>query len=106
MIPMRDVLIDIMEGRLDPLVLVRTNVDIKARRLLIVSVLNFFEELAIAVLRGSADEDRLKLFFSAIASQSFAKLEDWIRNERKIDNEDGYYTQFEKVVKRWNLNRR
>lgn len=101
MLEIRSVLIEVLEGRIDPASLTRTDTTKKNARLSIVSALNFFEEVSIALLEGTANEDRLKDFFSAIAVQSFAKLEDWIKTERKIDNEPTYYTKFELVTSRW-----
>jgi hypothetical protein len=101
MVKIRSVLMDIMESRVDPASLTRGDAGVQESRMLIVSALNFFEELSIAVLNKNADEHRLKQFFAAITSQSFAKLEDWIRHERKIDNEPGYYVEFEALVTRW-----
>jgi hypothetical protein len=101
MISMRATLMDIMEGRLDPAKLTRGDPAMQESRLLIVSVLNFLEEISIAVIKRTANEDRLKDFFSSITEQSFAKLEDWIKHERKIDNEPAYYCEFEKLVARW-----
>jgi hypothetical protein len=43
----------------------------------LVTVLNFYEELAIATLRNSDDEDRLYAFFSGIIQQSATRLESW-----------------------------
>jgi hypothetical protein len=101
MLEIRSVLIDVLEDRIDPASLTRMDITKKEARLSIVSALNFFEEVSIAILEGAANEDRLRDFFSAIAVQSFAKLEDWIKMERKIDNEPTYYIKFEIVTSRW-----
>jgi hypothetical protein len=101
MLEIRSVLIDVLEGRIDPVSLTRADTTKKEARLSVVSALNFFEEVSIAVLEGTANEDCLKDFFSAIVVQSFAKLEDWIKIERRIDNETTYYTKFELVTSRW-----
>jgi hypothetical protein len=101
MVKFRAVLMDLLEGRIDPVVLVRTDIEVQDKRLSVVSALNFFEEVSIAVLRRTANEDRLRDFFSAIVVQAFAKLDRWIEIERKIDNEPSYYTNFETLATRW-----
>ena len=72
----------------------------------LVTILNFYEELAIAALRKTADEERLNDFFEGIISQSVSKLEDWIKHERRIDNEPDYYCEFLKLAERWAERRR
>jgi hypothetical protein len=106
MLSMRLVLREITENRLDPDSLKRAakgempqGVDEKRGHL--VTILNFYEELAIAALKKTADEDRLYEFFDAIVSQSASKLDDWIRHERRIDNEPEYYCEFVKLAGRW-----
>jgi Domain of unknown function (DUF4760) len=101
MMSIRLVLLDVMENRLDPKNVTRNDPAILERRSHIVTVLNFFEELSIAVIKKTANEDRLKDFFSSIVQQAFAKLEDWIRAERKTDNEPAYYCHFEVLAERW-----
>jgi hypothetical protein len=101
MVEFRRVLIDLLEDRIDPNLLVRSDVTMRETRLSLVSALNFFEEISIAVIRRTANEDRLKDFFSAIAVQTFARLDGWIKNERKLDNEPTYYSNFEALASRW-----
>ena len=101
MVDIRLTLLDVMEHRLDPMTLTRQDLALIGKRMHIVTVLNFFEETAIAVHKRTASDDRLNDFFSSIVKQAFAKLEDWIKHERKLDNEPYYYSEFEKLAVRW-----
>jgi hypothetical protein len=107
MLAVRIVLRDITENRLDPATLERKakgeelSADADGKRALLVTVLNFYEELAIAALHKSANEERLFDFFSGIIQQSATRLEHWIKNERAIDNEPDYYCEFLKLNARW-----
>ncbi len=62
--------------------LVRHDADVQQKRMCIVTALNFYEEVSIAVLKKTANEERLREFFVAIVQQSFTKLEEWIKFER------------------------
>jgi hypothetical protein len=105
MVQFRAVLLEIMEQRLDPMTLVRgPDPAILQQRCALVSILNFFEEMAIAVHQKAASEDRLKNFYSIIVRQSFGKLEDWIKRERAADNAHDYYSEFQKLAERWSKN--
>jgi hypothetical protein len=107
MLPVRLVLREITENRLEPASLQRSAKggemppEKDSKRAGLVTVLNFYEELAIATLRNSADEDRLYAFFSGIIQQSATCLEGWIKNERAVDHEPDYYCEFLKLVARW-----
>ena len=73
MLPVRAVLREITENKLDPVTLERKakgdlSADADGKRAYLVTVLNFYEELAIAALRRSADEERLFDFFSGLSS--------------------------------------
>ncbi len=67
----------------------------------IVAILNFWEELAIAVLRGEADESILRDFFYTPALVCFRASENWIGETRKQLNQPTAYTSFEKLYRRW-----
>ena len=110
LVPMRLVLREITENRLDPDTLKRpakgeitAETDEKRGRL--VTILNFYEEMAIAALQKSANEDRLYEFFDAIIGQSAAKLQGWIEHEQRLDNEQDYYCEFLKLADRWRRRR-
>ncbi|MBV9506747.1 MAG: DUF4760 domain-containing protein [Acidobacteriia bacterium] len=113
MVSVREVLRQITENRLDPTVLERKakgdldpDADVENKRASLVTVLNFYEELAIASLHKSANEERLYAFFSGIISQSATRLEGWIKHERAIDNEPDYYCEFLELAARWAALRR
>ena len=74
---------------------------VDGQRAQLVTVLNFYEELAIAALTNSANEERLYTFFSGILQQSATRLEHWIKLERAIDNEPDYYCEFLRLNGRW-----
>jgi hypothetical protein len=103
MVPMRAVLMDILEKRLDPSTLVRANKDLYDKRNSVVSILNFLEEVSIAVHRKAASEGRLRDFYGAIVRNSHDQLMVWIDTERDLDGNDKYYIEFEKLAIRWKL---
>lgn len=72
-------------------------------RIQILSVLNFYEELAIGIFEKSIDEDRCFRFFHAMAEQAWASLGEWIQKERDVDHTQAYYREFESLVMRWRL---
>jgi hypothetical protein len=71
-----------------------------------VTILNFYEEMAIAALQKSANEDRLYEFFDAIVGKSASKLLGWIEHEQRLDNEPDYYCEFLKLTARWRQRKR
>jgi hypothetical protein len=107
MTPLRDIMREITEGQIDAATLMRSGKGEKlepeplAARSKVVGMLNFYEEVAIAVLVKSADEQILRRFFHAVTCQAFDNLEAWIKNERTFDNEPAYYNNFEDLVERW-----
>jgi len=106
MLPVRAVLREITENRINPSELMRTangspTDAVDAKRACVVAVLNFSEEVAIAARTKAANEHRLYDFFDAIVRQAYAKLEDWIKNERRIDNEPQYYCEVEALYRKW-----
>lgn len=101
MLNVRLALLDVVEGRIDATKLIRNDAAVLERRSHMITALNFFEELSIAALKKSANEDRLQEFFSSIVQQSYAKLDEWIKKERSIDNEPHYYVQFECLALKW-----
>jgi len=106
MLPFRATLRALTEKRLNPADLARTlgqqlPPDIDGTRANIVTILNFFEEVAIAARTNSANEMRLYEFFDSIVRQTYSHLEDWVRAERKIDNEVHYYSELEALYGKW-----
>ena len=75
--------------------------EIDDKRAGVVAILNFFEEVSIAARKGDANEDRLFEFFDGIVRQTYANLEEWIRHERKVDNEPHYYCELQALDGRW-----
>ena len=57
-----------------------------AVRMQVISMLNFYEELAVGISEKSIDDDRSRRFFYSMASQAYEYLEHWIKNERNIDH--------------------
>jgi hypothetical protein len=112
MLAVRCVLREITENRLEPDTLERKakgadlSEEADKKRACLVTVLNFYEELAIAALQRSADEEILFIFFSGVIQQSAARLEKWIGNERTVDNEPDYYCEFLKLHARWAARRK
>ena len=107
MTPLRDLVREITEGQTLTSTLMRTTKgailggDELQARSKVVGMLNFYEEVAIAVMERSADELMLRRFFRAVICQAFDNLESWIKNERTIDNEGRYYIYLEDLVERW-----
>jgi hypothetical protein len=106
MLPLRLVLREITENRLDVDTLKRPakgeiSEEMDHKRAHLVTVLNFYEEMAIAALRKIANEDRLYEFFDAIIRQSATKLRGWIEHEQAFDNEQEYYCEFLTLAERW-----
>ena len=111
MLPMRLVLREITEDRLDPDTLKRSargeiSAETDEKRGCLVTILNFYEEMAIAALQKSANEDRLYEFFDAIVGKSASKLLGWIEHEQRLDNEPDYYCEFLKLTARWRQRKR
>lgn len=107
MTPLKDVIREITEGHTDVAALMRPGKGAKldaatlTARSKIVGMLNFYEQVAIAVQIKSADESILKRFFRAVVCQCFDNLEAWIANERIIDNEPRYFTHLAELAKSW-----
>ncbi len=75
-----------------------------AERSIVVDVMNFFEEMSLAVNEGLADEDTLLKFFRDMLEWYYHRFSDWIG---KLRTDGGghprprVYIQLEQVVKRW-----
>ena len=64
-------------------------------------VLNFFEDIAIAIENDMADESYVKNFFRGIVIGYFDGYS-WLINERrKLNNEPHIYSKFESLANRW-----
>jgi Domain of unknown function (DUF4760) len=78
----------------------------QADRAIVVDVMNFFEEMSIAINEGLADEETLVKFFRSMLEWYYQRFSDWIQNLRT----DGggrprprVYIQLEEVAKRWQV---
>jgi hypothetical protein len=78
----------------------------QADRAIVVDVMNFFEEMSIAINEGLADEETLVKFFRGMLELYYQRFSDWIEMLR-IDGgghpRPRVYIQVEAVVKRWQL---
>jgi hypothetical protein len=95
----RTVLRNVLAGNLDIESIKRGNSGKQRAR--VISVLNFFEEIARSIRTRDTREADLRLYFGPLVLVSFRTLQDWIEAERLSDHEPGYYTEFEKLAKRW-----
>lgn len=97
----------VIEQQLDPSSIMRNakgvqlTKDILEARADLIGLLGFFEEMALAIKNRTADEGKLKSFFESAVSQSFGNLEQWIVNERKVDNDYTYYVELQWLAQRW-----
>lgn len=67
----------------------------------LVHTLNFFEEMAIAVLSHSADEEILKRFLGAVTLVSFQSALEFIQFNRKHMNDPRVWVEYERLTQRW-----
>jgi len=67
----------------------------------LLAILNFWEEIAVAVLWHEADEDLLQDFFYSAVIKSFGVTEGWIKKERVARNQPSGYIRFENLYNRW-----
>jgi hypothetical protein len=67
----------------------------------LVYTLNFFEEMAMAVLSHSADEEILKQFFSAVTLSSFRGALEFIHFSRMHMNDPTVWAEYERLTQRW-----
>jgi hypothetical protein len=66
------------------------------------SLLNFFEEMAIAVNSKEADEKLARGFFFSISGKFYRALEGQIRDLREAGNQPTAFIEYEKMYRRWN----
>jgi len=67
----------------------------------VLAILNFWEEMAIAVLRKEADEAILKDFFYTVALGCYRVAGPWIERNRNELNQPTAYVPFQKLYNRW-----
>ena len=71
----------------------------------IITLLGMFEEIAIAVAKKHASEDRLEEFFGAVIPGGYDGFQGFILAERKEDKQD-YYMPTQRLVERWTKKKR
>ncbi|MDA2924637.1 DUF4760 domain-containing protein [Acidobacteria bacterium AH-259-L09] len=67
----------------------------------VLAVLNFFEEMSIAVSTKTADEETLKRFFKTMVLICYNTLSPWITDRRRRLNRPRIWQDFEKLFDRW-----
>ena len=66
-----------------------------------VEVLNFLEEVAIAVNRSLADERLAKNIFVNVVSDTWDRLEDFVKARRRSSSNEDLYKNIEELVYKW-----
>lgn len=64
-------------------------------------VLNFLEELAIAVRIGHVDEELVSDAFAGLVIRSFKAYESWINEHRRVTGRQKLWTELETLYRRW-----
>lgn len=72
-----------------------------AKRAIVIEVLNFFEQIALAANCGYANDDTLRKYYRGSVSKYHSTLEAWIKKHRAIKNRPAMYIELEEMVKRW-----
>ncbi|MGA2985175.1 MAG: DUF4760 domain-containing protein [Terriglobia bacterium] len=67
----------------------------------LIAILNFWEEIAIAVFAHEASELLLQDFFNTMVLRTFAVTQVWINKERNTKKYPTAYIQFENLYNRW-----
>ncbi len=67
----------------------------------VITLLNFFEELAQSIEYGLSDEDSLKSYFLATVDSTYTTFERFIEYMRERSHSPYLFTSFEKMVYRW-----
>jgi Domain of unknown function (DUF4760) len=67
----------------------------------VVAILGFLEEIALAIRTGTASEGKLRRYYEAVLMQSWQAVEEWVKSERRVDNEPGYFLELEIISQRW-----
>jgi hypothetical protein len=82
---------------------IATSLQAGPERALVVDVLNFFEEMSLAMNEGLADEDTVRKFFRDMLEIYYGLFDEWIRGLRAdpIRPRPRVYVQLEEVARRW-----
>lgn len=67
----------------------------------LIGALNFFEELAMIVHKGLADERYLYDFLEVTVGMVWNAFQPWIEADRDFGGSPGYWIEFEMLAKRW-----
>ncbi len=67
-------------------------------------VLNFLEEMSIAIFEDMADERILYRYFHTICSTTYKNIRPYVRADQEYMDED-YYCEIESLYKRWSKRR-
>jgi Domain of unknown function (DUF4760) len=70
-------------------------------RAAVISVMNYFENLAEGINSGMLDEDYVKNIFKTMFLKYLADLQPYFDMIEKRDGENGIYKSFKKVAERW-----
>lgn len=66
-----------------------------------VEVLNFFEEMAVAIHTEAVDQEVLKRFFRSLVRVYWDRYSFWIHSLRKNADSPRAYVELEKMVTKW-----
>lgn len=67
----------------------------------IISVLNFFEKIALSIKFDVADENILRDFYKGVFAWYWHKLYPFIMHRRRESNNNGVFVEFENMISRW-----
>lgn len=70
---------------------------------IVVEVLNFFEEISLAVNEGVADEETAIRLFGGAMREYFSTLKLWMEKRRAVRNRPKMWIEFETMILRWNV---
>jgi hypothetical protein len=73
----------------------------KKKRVVVVEVLNFFEEAALSANKGIADEETLKAFFRGMLNNYYTTLSAWIQEHRASQTRPMLWIELERMHSRW-----
>lgn len=71
------------------------------KRMIVVEVLNFFEEMAVAVNTNALDAELLKRFFQTVVLRAWDRYGYWVAQYREGDGGRRIYTDLEELVSTW-----
>jgi hypothetical protein len=75
---------------------------IKARETNVIHFLNFLEEVGFALDKGGADPDILRETFEGVVYTAWNKLQDWIREVRRVRQRPKIWIKVEELARKWN----